>query len=199
MPTSSRLFGRLPILTCLTLAGQVCIIGGGATGLCVAKELRDEGHTPFIFEAQQSIGGVYSRAPSCTHLTTSSHNTAFGSDPVITSKIWSCNEYVQYLSDYVERHALRDCLAFNCRVHDAKYSDARWEVEIEDESGIIASRSFDCLAVCNGLNTHASPIPEVLAGSSARIHHSSMLSDMSIFKRRRVLLIGCGERCAQPC
>ena len=111
---------------------RVAVIGGGATGLCVAKELREQGHEPHVFEAESSIGGVYRRAPTSTRLTTSSHNTAFGSDPVEESVMWSCNEYVEYLEAYFQRHTLGDCLSFSSRVLDAKFTAGQgWEVSVQ--------------------------------------------------------------------
>ena len=36
---------------------RVCVLGGGATGLAIARALKDAGHAPVVLESQADVGG----------------------------------------------------------------------------------------------------------------------------------------------
>ena len=54
-----------------------CVIGSGASGLTVMKELTSLGHSVKCFDENLRIGGVYTKSYDRTMLTTSSLLTAY--------------------------------------------------------------------------------------------------------------------------
>jgi cation diffusion facilitator CzcD-associated flavoprotein CzcO len=59
------------------MSKSVCVIGAGASGLVVMKELQAAGHTFECYDMLPQIGGVYLKSYKNTILTTSSLMTAW--------------------------------------------------------------------------------------------------------------------------
>lgn len=81
----------------------VCVIGAGASGLTVMKELTSLGHSVKCFDENCRIGGVYTKSYDRTMLTTSSLLTAYSdySDGrEDRPKFWNDEEYLGYLDGF---------------------------------------------------------------------------------------------------
>jgi len=104
-----------------TAAGKksVCVIGAGASGLTVIKEVTSLGHTAMCFEENCRIGGVYTKSYDRTMLTTSSLLTAYSdySDgQEDRPKFWSDEEYLRYLDGFASEFELYERVAFRSSV-----------------------------------------------------------------------------------
>jgi len=96
-----------------------CVIGAGASGLTVMKELTSLGHKVMCFEESIRIGGVYTKSYDRTMLTTSSVLTAFSDYSQGTEarpKFFTDEEYLDYLDGYASKFGLYDHVNFRTKV-----------------------------------------------------------------------------------
>merc|ERR1719269_58737 len=98
---------------------SVAVIGAGASGLTVMKELTSLGHSVVCFEENIRIGGVYTKSYDRTMLTTSSLLTAYSdySDGrEDRPKFWSDEEYLAYLDGFANEYELYQHVNFRSTV-----------------------------------------------------------------------------------
>mmetsp|Transcript_16421 Transcript_16421/g.53528 ORF Transcript_16421/g.53528 Transcript_16421/m.53528 type:complete len:646 (+) Transcript_16421:81-2018(+) len=96
-----------------------CVIGSGASGLTVMKELTSLGHSVKCFDENLRIGGVYTKSYDRTMLTTSSLLTAYSdySDGrEDRPKFWSDEEYLAYLDGFANEYELYQHVNFRSTV-----------------------------------------------------------------------------------
>jgi len=114
---------------------SILVIGAGASGLTVMKELKELGHTPICIEENMRIGGVYTKSYDRTMLTTSSLLTAYSdySDgredrPVF----WSDEEYLDYLDGFATKFKLYENIHFRSSVLSARrdLDTNKWHVTV---------------------------------------------------------------------
>src|SRR3989442_10631385 len=98
-----------------TVSLEVCVIGAGASGLVVMKELLDEGHVVSCYEKSDRQGGLFNYSPTkggvydSTVLTISNNFMAFSSFPPRdheTPRYWRHTEYFEYLRQFAEEFHL---------------------------------------------------------------------------------------------
>lgn len=113
----------------------VCVIGAGASGLTVMKELVSLGHTVKCFDENCRIGGVYTKSYDRTMLTTSSLLTAYSdySDGrEDRPKFWNDEEYLQYLDGFATEYGLYEYVNFRSSVKSVTKSleTGKWLVTV---------------------------------------------------------------------
>ena len=113
---------------------EVCVIGAGASGLAVMKEVKGLGHRVMCFDENVRIGGVYTKSYDHTMLTTSSLLTAYSDysdgkedDP----KFWSDEEYLDYLDGFATKFDLYKEVTFRSRVVSVVKKDGKWHVAVD--------------------------------------------------------------------
>jgi dimethylaniline monooxygenase (N-oxide forming) len=198
---------------------NVCIIGAGASGVTLIKEIRAMGHEATAFELLPVIGGVYAKSYDNTFLTTSSLLTAFSeySDGKEDKpKFWSDKEYLEYLEGFAEKYDIKKHIHFRTLVTKIVKcpKSNKWVVTVKHNRGTPTIKphraydtpppdkedepdtvyTFDCLAIATGTNNFPSmvnfPGQENFKG---QIIHSETYRSAEDFKGKNVLVVGAGE------
>lgn len=189
-----------------TVSLDVCVIGAGASGLVVMKELLDEGHVVSCYEKADRQGGLFRYGPSSggvydsTVLTISNNFMAFSSFPprdYETPRYWRHTEYFEYLRQFAEKFHLLGRINFNSSVLSVRKENEKVLVEIQDSTGKITERSFDAIAICVG--AHQLPrIPELPGRDDFKgsFEHTYTYKNPEPYRGKNVLCIGAGETAA---
>lgn len=189
-----------------TVSLDVCVIGAGASGLVVMKELLDEGHVVSCYEKADRHGGLFNYSPSkggvydSTVLTISNNFMAFSSFPprdYETPRYWRHTEYFEYLRQFAEKFHLLGRINFNSEVLSVRRENGKVLVEIQTSTGQIIEPSFDAIAICSG--THQLPrIPEFRGRDDFKgsLEHTYNYKNSEPYRGKNVLFIGAGETAA---
>ena len=189
-----------------TVSLDVCVIGAGASGLVVMKELLDEGHVVTCYEKADRQGGLFNYNPSgggvydSTLLTISNNFMAFSSFPprdYETQRFWRHTEYFEYLRQFAEKFHLLGQINFNSEVLSVRKENGKVLVEIQTPAGGVTERSFDAIAVCVG--AHQLPrIPEFPGRDdfTGRLEHTYDYKNAEPYRGKNVLFVGAGETAA---
>ncbi len=181
---------------------RVCVIGAGPSGITAAKNLLDEGHQVVVYDQGREVGGnwVFDEATG--------HSSVFETTHIISSKQFSQyddypmpDSYPDYpshlqLAEYFQAYArtfnLYPGIRFNTKVlHCEPLAEEKWKVKTES-AGELKEEIFDALAVCNG--HHWLPrMPEYPGVFNGTLIHSHAVKKFSVFRDKRVLVIGGGN------
>jgi len=178
---------------------RYCIVGGGPSGLVMARALKHEG-VPFdCFEKHSDTGGIWDPANEGSPMYESAH--------FISSK-WSSyfmgfpmpdhypdypdnRQILAYIRDFADAFDLRRHITFGTAVrHAAPQPDNSWLVTLADGT----RRHYDGLICASGVTWHPS-MPALPGADSFRgeIRHSVTYRSTSEFRGRRVLVVGAGN------
>ncbi|KAJ1418782.1 Flavin monooxygenase FMO [Sesbania bispinosa] len=147
---------------------KIGIIGGGVSGIAAAKQLSH--HNPIVFEASDSIGGVWRH---CSYNSTKlqSHRrdyefTDFPWPDRDNSDYPTHLEILDYLHSYAQHFDVLKCMRFNSKVVEMRYvgnngeashygsllpGQPVWEVAVHNtHSDTIQWYSFELVVVCVG-------------------------------------------------
>ncbi|KAI3714470.1 hypothetical protein L6452_21424 [Arctium lappa] len=148
---------------------KIGIIGGGISGLAAAKQLSD--HNPIVFEATDSIGGVWKHCSvRTTKLQTPRHDYQFSDYPWPNTKqddhsFPSSMEILDYLHSYANHFDLLKFINFNSKVTQIRFLGDQetmayqslmsgkpiWEVAVQNtNSHTIQWYAFEFIVVCSG-------------------------------------------------
>jgi hypothetical protein len=174
----------------------IAIIGAGASGLGVAKALREAGVNFEIIEATARFGGNWqpdgpaSKMYESVHLISSRRNTQFADFPMPADypDYPRHNQVFAYLTQLAEHCQLAAHTRFNTRVtHMAKDAQG-WQLTFADGS----QSGYEVVVVCNGLLgvPRIPDYPGIFSGPSlhARDYRSS-----EQLRGKRVLVVGGGN------
>ena len=193
---------------------RVAVIGAGPSGLVAAKTLLENGYDVEVFEAGDMVGGTFRyKSYDEGRLVSSCLITAFSDFRMTQSDEDhpSIPQYLKYLEAYCDTFNLWPKIRFHARVtkidrhkypHDKKKIHGSSKIApsyvVRVESSLPSaspfSSSFDAVCVSSGLHNipaipHVSNIDE-FAGSH---FHSSKYKKRSVFRSKRVLVVGSGE------
>jgi cation diffusion facilitator CzcD-associated flavoprotein CzcO len=189
-----------------TVSLDVCVMGAGASGLVVMKELLDEGHVVTCYEKADRQGGLFNYSPSgggvydSTVLTISNNFMSFSSFPprdYETPRYWRHTEYFEYLRQFAEKFHLLGRINFNSEVLSVRREDGKVLVEVQSSTGQVIERSFDAVAVCVG--AHQLPrIPEFPGRDDFKgsLEHTYNYKNSEPYRGKNVLFVGAGETAA---
>jgi hypothetical protein len=189
-----------------TVSLDVCVIGAGASGLVVMKELLDEGHVVSCYEKTDRQGGLFHYSPSkggvydSTLLTISNNFMAFSSFPprdYETPRFWRHTEYFEYLRQFAEKFDLPGLINFNSEVVSVRKDNDAVLVEVQTSTGEITERSFDAVAICVG--AHQLPRIPAFCGRDnfkGSYRHTYNYKNSEPYRGKNVLCIGAGETAA---
>ncbi|WJX24523.1 monooxygenase [Trifolium repens] len=157
------------------IVSKVGIIGAGVSGIAVAKNLSH--YNPIVFEATDSIGGVWKHCSyKCTKLQSQTWNYEFSDFPWPareSSEYPSYVEILEYLHTYAVHFDLFKYVKFNSKVVEIKFIRDKegfdseclpgdqgnplpghpvWELSVQtnDESDTIQHYHFEFVVVCTG-------------------------------------------------
>ncbi|KAK3281667.1 hypothetical protein CYMTET_10556 [Cymbomonas tetramitiformis] len=190
-----------PGLVSKLLKKRVAVIGAGPSGIAAVRECRAFGHDCECFEKASSFGGVFrSYTYKGGQFTSSNFMTAFSAFPLssrdLPARQLGWQEYLDYLSDYIDFFGIRHHFRFNVEVVKAVFcrKSATWNLTFRDSKGLVWSSEYDHLMVCAGLSSRPK-VPrwrgrELFKGS---VIHSSAFKDAAAFMGKRVVVVGLGE------
>lgn len=197
---------------------SVCVIGAGPAGLVAAKTLKERGYHVTIFEAEDSIGGMWRAQPGeygdkCSpemRINLSRYTVAFSdlswssvdlspSSPTtpMFPKAWQVG---QYLQTYAQKFNLDACIKLNTpitKVRQVEGSGA-WGVtcvERKSDGPGPSTYTFDFLLVASGFfawpASSMDPCPNVY---SACVMHSSLFRELTGLTKQagKIAVIGGG-------
>jgi hypothetical protein len=177
---------------------QVAIIGGGPTGIGVARELVDAGIDVTIFEAEADFGGVWNSDAACgrtyasLHLISPKFNTQVQDYPMPEEyPVYPSHALMlRYIRDYARQFGLYDRAHFNAKVERLVPDGTAWRIVAAD--GYDAR--FPLVVICNGLQrVPALPNPPYPGQFEGQSLHSSDYKSPDQVRGRRVLVIGGGN------
>mmetsp|Transcript_15037 Transcript_15037/g.40330 ORF Transcript_15037/g.40330 Transcript_15037/m.40330 type:complete len:443 (+) Transcript_15037:539-1867(+) len=185
---------------------RVAVIGGGAAGLCAARNLLAGGARAVVFEQAADVGGTWDieNPDSSMYYSLRTNLPA----PVMqfpdfqfesTYSFPTHAEVCDYLRKYAARFDLRAHLRLSSRVTRARYAAAKCKWTVEFTRGSNAghqSEEFDAVVVCNGHFAHPKGLTSVvgLSGFAGLVMHShDYRTPGQLDSVRRVVILGAGN------
>ncbi|CAN7035032.1 hypothetical protein BRARA_H02378 [Brassica rapa] len=186
-------------------SSRVAIIGAGVSGLAAAKHLAH--HNPIVFEASDSIGGVWN---SCTYETTKLQSTRvdyeFSDFPWPNRDDTTFPSYVEildYLESYAKHFDLLKFMKFGSKVIEVRYTGDGgtpqmadlgaysnsfpekpvWEVAVQNgDAGEIQWYAFEFVVVCTGKYGDVPRIPTFPEKKGPEIFKGKVMHSMDYCK-----------------
>ncbi|KAB1203186.1 putative flavin-containing monooxygenase 1 [Morella rubra] len=182
---------------------KIAIIGAGVSGLAVAKQLSH--HNPIVFEATDSIGGVWKHCSySSTKLQSLRCDYEFSDFPWPdrdNTSFPSHTEILEYLHSYANHFDVLRFLRFNSKVVEIKFVGDReatdfsgqpisllpghpvWEVSVQTSgSDTIECYVFEYIVVCIGKYGDIAKIPEFPHNKGPEIFQGQVLHSIDYCK-----------------
>ena len=209
MPTSRHGVAFLATASAMVpprLSRRVAVIGGGSSGVVAARYLLRAGHSPEIFEAGSSFGGVWAERPTnqvvYKNLQTNLPTCVMQSPDLDFPEGMPSYVTKPQLGAYIERYAnafgVSPLARFGAAVTSVSpLAEDRWEVRwTSGGDGACHVDTFDAVIVCNG--HYETPYKPALPGErqwleadpSRSILHSREYDEPSVFRDRVVLVVG---------
>ncbi|XP_057836444.1 putative flavin-containing monooxygenase 2 isoform X2 [Cryptomeria japonica] len=153
---------------------KVGIVGAGLSGILATKYVISIGLKPIVFEAKERIGGVWRETFASTKLQTprpAYQFTDFLWPSHVTTLLPNHSQVMDYFNSYVNHFGLLDCIQFNTKVVEIRYSGKQsgasaglwgknggayddgevWDVGVHKSNGeSIEWYHFDFLILCIG-------------------------------------------------
>ena len=176
---------------------EVCIIGGGISGVISAKLSIDHGLVPFILCKSPAAGGLWNGFPNEIGVWNSMSTNTSKWLSTFTDHLWSpdhpeypsTHQVLDYLSSYIEKHSLHQYFHFNSTVTQVSRQGedylVRWRFGEE-----VQEKVFKYLIIASGrFSKEHNPIknPEQFSGTIVR---GSEYREPSVFSGKKVLCVG---------
>jgi len=177
---------------------EIAIIGGGPTGVGVARELVEAGLDVTIYEAASDFGGVWNSDAECgrtyasLHLISPKFNTQVQDYPMPDDyPVYPGHaSMLRYIRDYARHFGLYPRTRFGARVDRLEKDGDGWRILSSDGS----SARFALVVVCNGLQrTPTFPDPPYPGRFDGLALHSCDYKNPDQLRDRKVLVIGGGN------
>lgn len=175
---------------------KYAIIGAGPSGLGTARCFLEHG-IPFDgFEAHSDVGGLWNIAnPVSTvyqtaHLISSKKMTEFAHFPMPdhVADFPHHSDLCEYFQSYAKAFGLYQHYHFNTRIDQVKRKEAGWLVSLQN--GL--SHLYKGVIIANGTLSHPN-WPTYPGEFSGEMLHAAAYKSPSIFKDKRVLIVGAGN------
>lgn len=175
---------------------KICIIGGGAAGMCMAKWLKASGFAFDLFEKEDDFGGNWSlhspagKVYESTQLISSKGNTQFSDFPMPEHypSYPNHSQMHQYLLAYAKHYDLYSNATFNTEVVSLIPDDTKWQVLLSTGE----QRVYDCVLIANGA-LREPRMPSYPGRFTGSIIHSGAYKTPDAFKGQKVLVVGGGN------
>ncbi len=177
---------------------QVAVIGAGAAGLCVAKNLLARGLKVVVYEIGSCIGGLWvydndsglAPAYASLHLNSEHKVTAYKdfAFPPETPLYPDHKAVRRYLEAYADHFGVRPHIRFRSQVTDVSPRGEGWQVQLQDGS----SDAFDAVVVASGHQGKPAH-PDWKDRFTGEYLHSHCYRVPDPFRGKRVLVVGMGN------
>lgn len=176
---------------------EVCIIGGGFSGIISSKVCLENNLTPFILNKSSAPGGLWKGASGeigvwrSITANNSKYITCF-SDQLWDESIPDYptgQQFLEYLSSYIQKHNLFQYIHNNCEVNLIEKHQSGYHVTWHQNS-VIFNKIFKYVIIASGRNAYENiPFknPEIFQGS---IIKGGSYREPSVFENKNVLVIG---------
>ncbi|WP_277369685.1 flavin-containing monooxygenase [Rhodococcus rhodochrous] len=179
---------------------KYALIGAGPSGLAGARALSRHGIDFVGFESHSTVGGLWditnpvSTVYESAHLISSKTTTEFAEFPMPpqTPDYPGHAALARYFRDYADVFGLCEHYRFDTTVTRVEPDGDRWRVTATDRDGAATTELYRGVVVANG--TLATPNhPQIPGGFDGEILHTSAYKDPTIFRGKRVLIVGAGN------
>ncbi len=184
---------------------DVCIIGGGWSGIYAGKYALENGLRPIVLERRSDIGGVwnYSDDPSITTvmkstISSSSRLVTEASDFFMDESVGHFmhhTDVMQYLRDYIQHFQLGPHIQLGASVQSVTKHDGQWLVTYCQHGRTKTVRS-PRLAVCTGVNSRKKAIGAPICHFTGAVIHAGDIKHIEptdYSENDHILVYGGGE------
>jgi dimethylaniline monooxygenase (N-oxide forming) len=179
---------------------NVCVIGGGCSGITTTKALIAAGIEVDCFERTDHIGGLWAfrdgdgktAAYRSLHINTSRRRMEFSDFPMPDGPDFPGHQQIaSYFNAYADKFGVRDRIRFATEVVRAeRAADGNWDVELTGGQ----RRRYGALVVANGHHSKPQwPDPPFPGQFHGTVLHSHTFVDAQPFAGKRVLVLGMGN------
>ncbi|WP_321342040.1 NAD(P)-binding domain-containing protein [Breoghania sp.] len=179
-------------------ARKIAIVGGGPTGIGVARELIEGGIEVDLYEAEADFGGVWNSGASCgrtyesLHLISPKFNTQVPDFPMPEDYPPYPNhrQMLAYIRDYARAFGIHERAHFNAPVESLTPEGDGWRLK----TGAGHDAWYPLVVVCNGLQREPLyPDPAYPGEFTGEILHVRDYKSADQFRGKRVLVVGGGN------
>jgi len=180
----------------MSTSSSIAIIGGGPTGIGIARELGAAGIDYDLYEAEADVGGVWNSAATCgrtyrsLHLISPKFNTQVQDFPMPADYPPYPNhaQMLAYIRALARDSGVYDHARFGARLERLEPDGPRWRLRCTDGSG----GEYRLVVVCTGLQRRPR-FADYPGRFDGEILHSSEYKSPEQLRGRRVLVIGAGN------
>ena len=177
---------------------KVAVIGAGPSGLTLAKQLKDRNIEFVVYERDQGLGGVWninnqhSVMYESAHTISSKSMTQFSEFPMPDeySEYISHKKMLLYLQVYVEKFELLPYIQFSSAVEKiTKTKQGNYQVILDTGD----KQEFEHVAIATGHTSKANSPDLIFDKFEGQVLHTQVYKEPSIFKNKKVLVVGAGN------
>ncbi|KAJ9141065.1 hypothetical protein P3X46_031645 [Hevea brasiliensis] len=186
------------------MAKRIAIIGAGSSGLLACKYTLEKGFHPIIFEAEEGIGGVWTRTIASTKLQNTKETYQFSDFPwpaSVNDKHPCHSQVLNYLESYAQHFGIFPYIKFNSNVISIGYvgesyeemeswvlwggsgkpfgSKGKWHVRVQDVKNCTTEvYQVDFVILCMGLYSGFPNIPDFPPNRGPEVFNGKIMHSM---------------------
>ncbi len=176
---------------------EICIIGGGAVGIGIAKSLIQGGILDFdLLEKENDLGGLWAwgtkagKVYESTHLISSKRNTEFSDYPMPSDYpvFPSHSQFLSYLRELAKHFGIYKHTQFQTIVEKMEPQEESWKLTLSSGE----QRVYSVVIIANGRLGQAI-YPKSPGRFRKKIMHASDYQSADVLRHKKVLIVGAGN------